>query len=57
VSAAEIRLALDLLEARAQFDGPERKVHVRTAEHAVTPISISPMSTGAPSTSDLRDGG
>jgi hypothetical protein len=34
VSAAEIRLALDLLEARAQFDGPERKVHVRTAEHA-----------------------
>ena len=34
VSAAEIRSALDLLEARAQFDGPERAVHVRTAEHA-----------------------
>ena len=33
-SAAEIRSALDLLEARAQFDGPERKVHVRIAEHA-----------------------
>jgi hypothetical protein len=33
-SAAEIRSALDLLEARAQFDGPERAVHVRTAEHA-----------------------
>ena len=33
-SAAEIRLALDLLEARAQFDGPERAVHVRIAEHA-----------------------
>ena len=32
-SAAEIRSALDLLEARAQFDGPERTVHIRTAEH------------------------
>src|SRR5262249_23536560 len=26
--------ALDLLEARAQFDGPERVVHTRVAEHA-----------------------
>ena len=33
-SAAEIRSALDLLEARAQFDGPERAVHIRIAEHA-----------------------
>jgi hypothetical protein len=33
-SPAEIRSTLDLLEARAQFDGPERAVHVRTAEHA-----------------------
>src|SRR5262249_4916177 len=33
-SAAEIRSALDLLEARAQFDGPERAIHVRIAEHA-----------------------
>jgi hypothetical protein len=33
-SAAEIRSALDLLEARAQFDGPERAVHTRIAEHA-----------------------
>jgi hypothetical protein len=33
-SAAEIRSALDLLEARAQFDGPERTIHVRIAEHA-----------------------
>jgi hypothetical protein len=33
-SSAEIRSALDLLEARAQFDGPERAVHVRIAEHA-----------------------
>jgi hypothetical protein len=33
-SAAEIRSVLDLLEARAQFDGPERIVHIRTAECA-----------------------
>jgi hypothetical protein len=33
-SAAAIRSALDLLEARAQFDGPERAVHIRLAEHA-----------------------
>src|SRR5438067_221807 len=33
-SPAEIRSGLDLLEARAQFDGPERAVHVRIAEHA-----------------------
>jgi hypothetical protein len=32
-SAASIRSVLDLLEARAQFDGPERAVHIRTAEH------------------------
>ena len=31
---AEIRSALDLLEARAQFDAPEQAVHVRLAEHA-----------------------
>src|SRR5271166_589808 len=33
-SAAQIRSALDLLETRAQFDGPERAVHIRIAEHA-----------------------
>src|SRR5262252_274967 len=33
-SAAEIRSALDLLEARAQFDAPERAIHIRIAEHA-----------------------
>ena len=33
-SPAAIRSALDLLEARAQFDGPERAVHIRTAAHA-----------------------
>src|SRR5262245_16684035 len=32
-SSAEIRSALDLLEARAQFEAPERPVHVRVAEH------------------------
>ena len=30
----EIRSALDLIEARAQFDAPERAVHVRLAEQA-----------------------
>src|SRR2546430_14031772 len=33
-SPAEIRSALDLLETRAQFDRPERAVHIRIAEHA-----------------------
>jgi hypothetical protein len=33
LSAEAIRSALDLLEARAQFDAPERAVHVRVAEH------------------------
>src|SRR6516162_10428423 len=28
-----IRSMLDLLEARAQFDAPERTIHVRSAEH------------------------
>ena len=32
-SAETIRSALDLLEARAQFDAPERTVHTRVAEH------------------------
>ena len=33
-SAAAIGSALDLLEARAQFDAPERVVSIRVAEHA-----------------------
>jgi len=33
VSAETTRSAVDLLEARAQFDAPERTVHVRVAEH------------------------
>jgi hypothetical protein len=32
-SAETIRSALDLLETRAQFDAPERMVHIRVAEH------------------------
>jgi hypothetical protein len=32
-SAEAIRSALDLFEARAQFDGPQRAIHVRTAAH------------------------
>src|SRR6516162_9400631 len=32
--AAAIGSALDLLEARAQFDAPERTVSIRVAEHA-----------------------
>jgi hypothetical protein len=34
VGAAVIGSALDLLEARAQFDAPERAVNMRVAEHA-----------------------
>src|SRR5262249_49743890 len=33
-SAAAIKSVLDLLEAQAQFEGPEREVRVRLAEHA-----------------------
>jgi len=32
-SAASLNAALNLLEARAQFEGPERMVHVRMAEY------------------------
>jgi hypothetical protein len=34
LDAGAIRSTLDLLEARALFDAPERAVHVRIAEHA-----------------------
>jgi hypothetical protein len=34
LSAAAIKSTLDLLEARAQFDAPERAIHVRVAEQA-----------------------
>jgi hypothetical protein len=32
-TAGATRLALDLLEARAQFDGPQRSINIRTAGH------------------------
>jgi hypothetical protein len=56
-SAPAIRSALDLLEARAQFDAPERAVHSGSPNMPVTFISILRMSTGAPSWLDPRDGG
>jgi len=31
--AGAIKLFLDFLEARAQFDGPQRAIHIRTAAH------------------------
>jgi hypothetical protein len=34
LSGAAIRSMLDLFEAHAQFDGPERAIYVRLAEHA-----------------------
>jgi hypothetical protein len=34
LSAKAVRSAIDLLEARAQFDAPERTIHVRVAEQA-----------------------
>jgi hypothetical protein len=34
LGAQAISSELDLLEARAQFDAPERSVHIRVAEHA-----------------------
>ena len=34
LSAGVLRSALDLLDARAQFDAPERAVHIRVAQYA-----------------------
>jgi hypothetical protein len=56
-SAAEIRSALDLFEARAQFDGPERAVHIRSPSIPDTSISILPMCAGAQLKLRPRDGG
>jgi hypothetical protein len=33
LSARDLNSALNLIEARAQFEGPERMVHIRVAEH------------------------
>jgi len=53
-SAAGIRSALDLLEARAQFDGPTSTS--ASPSMPVTSISISLMSSGARSRSERMDG-
>ena len=50
------RSALDLLEARAQFDGPERAVHVRVAEHAGRIYLDLADEPGVRSRSDPTDG-
>ena len=50
-SAAAIGSALDLLEARAQFDAPRQDIYVRTAEHEGASTWTSPLSIGAPSRS------
>src|SRR5215467_10272242 len=41
LAAAAVRSALDLMEARAQFDAPERSVHARVAAHANPPLPRS----------------
>ena len=55
-STAEIRSALDLFEARAQFDGPDAPSMSALPSMPATSISISLMSTGGLSTSDQMDG-
>jgi hypothetical protein len=54
--AAVLGPALDLLEARAQFDGPERVVHTRLAEHAARLNLTLPTSVGVQSRSDRMVG-
>ena len=56
-SAAEIRSALDLLEARAQSMVRSAQSTSASPSRPGTSISISLTSTGALSTSDLTDGG
>jgi hypothetical protein len=51
-----MRSTLDLLEARAQFDGAERAVHLRVAEHAGHIYLDLATRAGAPSRSALADG-
>jgi hypothetical protein len=54
-SPAALNAALNALEAQAQFDGPQRKVSVRIAEHDGS-TSIWRMSFGVASKSAPRDG-
>src|SRR5215469_11895887 len=55
-SAAAINSALDLFEAQAQFEGPERQCIFASRSTPAISISISPMTVGAPSRSDPTDG-
>lgn len=57
LNAQAICSELGSLEARAQFDAPERSVHVRVAEHEGHSILIPSTSTGVPSKSDATAGG
>src|SRR5262249_22637846 len=56
-SPAALNAARNVLEAQAQFDGPQRKVSVRLAEHDGLTISIWRMSSGVASKSAPTDGG
>jgi hypothetical protein len=57
LGCAEPCAALNVLEAQAQFDGPQHKVSVRLAEHDGLITSIWRMSFGAASKSAPMDGG
>jgi hypothetical protein len=56
-SPAALNAALNVLEARAQFDGPQLKVSVRLAEQDGLIISTWRMSSGVASRSAPTDGG
>jgi hypothetical protein len=56
-SPAALNTALNVLEAQAQFDGPQRNVSVRLAEQDGLTISIWRMSSGVASKSAPTDGG
>jgi hypothetical protein len=55
-SPAALNAALNALEAQAQFDGPQRNVSVRLAEHDGL-IYLDLMSSGVASKSAPMDGG
>ena len=56
-SSAAVNAALNVLEAQAQFDGPERVVSMRVAEHDGRITSISRTGSGDASRSARTDGG
>jgi hypothetical protein len=51
-----LHAALNVIEARASFDAPERKVHTRVGGSTVASISILGTEPGAPSRSMPRVG-